>query len=242
MSGELAQEQHGRRAIPPTPPLGGVLRAALDDFYFNSWRLVPANFVWAVTFVIGAVAAASWPPAVVFLPILALPTAGIARMAALAARREAVAFSDFWNGMARSWRQALVVGTAGVVLLAVFGTNVVLGLRLGGPVGWLFGVLAGYAAIGTTMVLIAFWPILSDPRREGWSLGRRLRLALLVNVARPGRMAGLTFFLVVLLVVSTALFAVLVTAGVALAILIATRYVLPIADALEGRTALTDQA
>ena len=55
-------------------------------------------------------------------------------------------------------------------------------------------------------------------------------------------MAGITLFLVALLAVSTALFAVLVTAGIALAILIATRFVLPIADAIEGRGAATDQA
>ena len=71
-------------------------------------------------------------------------------------------------------------------MLVVFATNMVLGLQLGGPVGWLFSALAGYATLGTAMGLVAFWPILADPRREGWSLGRRLRLALLVNLARPG--------------------------------------------------------
>lgn len=242
MSSDVATDRRVRPVVPPTPPMGGVVRAAIGDFYFNSWRLVPANLLWAVTFVVLAVAAAAWPPALVLLPLLALPTAGIARMAALAARGDAVGFADFGDGIARRWRQALVAGAAGLVLLIVFGTNLVLGLQLGGPAGWLFGILAGYAALGTAMVLVAFWPILADPRRDGWSLGRRLRLALLVTLARPGRLAGLTLFLVLLLAISTALFAVLVTAGIAFAILVATRYVLPIADALEGHVPSPDRA
>jgi hypothetical protein len=251
MSGEVvratgasgaAPDSAGRRRVPPTPPFGGVVRAAISDFYFNSWRLVPANFAWTLTLVALILAALSWPPAVLLLPLLALPTAGIARMAALAARGEAVAFADFGGGIARTWRGALAAGYTGMALIVVFGTNLVVGMGLGGPAGWLFSAMAGYAAIGTAMVLVALWPILADPRREGWSLGRRLRLALLVNLARPGRMAGLTLVLAVLLAASTALFAVLVTAGVAFAILIATRYVLPIADALEGGAPATDPA
>ena len=241
-SQRTAMGRAGRRRVPPTPPFGGVVRAAISDFYFNSWRLVPANFAWTLALVALILAALSWPPAVLLLPLMALPTAGIARMAALAARGEAVAFADFGGGIARSWRGALAAGYAGMTLLGVFGTNLVVGLGLGGPAGWLFSAMAGYAAIGAAMVLVSFWPILADPRREGWSLGRQLRLALLVNLARPGRMAGLTLVLVVLLTVSTALFAVLVTAGVAFAILIATRYVLPIADALEGGAPATDPA
>jgi hypothetical protein len=219
------------------PSLGAALRAAATDFYFNSWRLAPANVVWGVSFVALLVVAAVWLPGFALTPLLVIPMVGISRMAALVVRGESVGFSDFAAGIVAHWRQALLVGAASTLLAAVFTTNIVIGLQAASPAGWLFGTLALYADIGLAMMLTAFWPILVDPSRPGLPLRRRLRLAAMVNLWRPGRMAGLTILLVAVLAISAVLFAPLLTISVAYVSLVATRYVLPLADRLEGRTA-----
>jgi uncharacterized membrane protein YesL len=85
------------------------------------------------------------------------------------------------------------------------------------------------------MVLIAVWPILVDVDRDGLPVRRKLRLAALVVIARPGRMLVLAIALVVILLVGVVLLAGIALVGVAYASLVATRYVLPLADHLESR-------
>ena len=63
---------------------------AAVDFYFNSWRLVPANILWGVLFLLVVAAALAWLPLILLLAVLALPVAGMFRMAALATRGAAV--------------------------------------------------------------------------------------------------------------------------------------------------------
>jgi hypothetical protein len=222
--------------------LGAALRAAATDFYFNSWRLAPANVVWGLSFVAVIVLAAVWTPGFALIPLLAIPLVGIYRMAAMAVRGEGLRFSDFGSGIAQFWREGVLVGVASSLLAVVFTTNIIVGLQASSPLGWLFGALALYADVGLSMLLVAFWPILVDPMRGGLSLRRRLWLAAMVNLWRPGRMAGLTILLFVLLVISTVFFAALLTISVAYLSLVATRCVLPIADRVEGRTAGHDPA
>lgn len=211
------------------------MREAASDFYFNSWRLVPANAIWGVLLIAVIIATAFWLPAALLSSVLAIPVAGMHRIAALLQRGQPASFGDFVSGARRFAGPALLLGLAAVLLAVVFTTNVYLGLQLGGVVGWTFSALALYADIGLAMFLIAVWPILVDPLREDTSIRSRLRLAALVNLARPGRMFGLTLVIVSLLLISTALFAALLTVSVAFVSLLATRYVLPAADRLEGR-------
>jgi uncharacterized membrane protein YesL len=211
------------------------MRDAATDFYYNSWRLVPANAVWGALFVAISVATAIYLPAVVLVPLLAVPVAGIHRMAALLHRGEPASFWDFVGGIRRYAGAALIVGAGAVLLAVVFTFNVFFGLDAGGVVGWTISALALYGDIGLAMFLVAVWPIVVDPVRADESLRSRLRLAALVNLARPGRMFALTASIVAILAISTVLFVALLTVSVALVSLIATRYVLPVADRLEGR-------
>ena len=91
-------------ATRPTvgPGLGAAIRAALSDGYYHSWRLVPANLVWAFVALAVAVMVALFPPAIIVAPILALPTAGIFRIATRIVRGEAV---SFWDGIV-AWRSS----------------------------------------------------------------------------------------------------------------------------------------
>jgi hypothetical protein len=215
--------------------LAGGLRQALTDFYFNSWRLAPANLVWGAGFILVILAG---PPSVVgmiMLVLLTIPLAGLHRMAALIARGEAAAFGDFVGGMRRYAGPALVVGAGAAILATVFTTNMVLGLQAAGPAGWFLSAMALWGNVGLAMLLVVFWPVLVDPRREGLGLRRRLALAGLVVIGRPGRVAALTIVVAAILIVSTVLFVAILLVSVAYVALVSARYVLPMLDALEAR-------
>jgi uncharacterized membrane protein YesL len=220
----------------PLPSIGSALRGALQDFYFNSWRLAPANLVWAGAMIAVLVAAGLWLPALLLLPVAAVPLAGIHRMAGRLVRGEGAAFSDFTSGMRRYARPALTLGGAGAILAFVFSVNVAVGLQLDNPLGWFLSATALYADVALAVLLVAIWPLLTDPDREGRPLRRVVAQAALVCLARPGRMTLLTAVLAVLLLVSTVVFPAVVLVSVAYVSLVATRYVLPLADRLEGRS------
>lgn len=196
---------------------------------------MPANVVWAIALIGVLVAASVVLPALVLLPLAAVPVAGMHRMAAVLFRNGNTSFADFVDGMRRTFIPAVATGAAAVGLALLFSANVLLGLQGGGVLGWVFSVLALYADIGLAMMLVTFWPILVDPAREGLPIRRRLAIAALVTVARPGRIFALTFLIGLVLVLSTVLFAALLTISVAYVSLVATRYVLPAADRLEER-------
>ena len=231
----MGGEGEDRLALPDPPRLGGAFREAAFDMYYNSWRMVPANLVWGLGFIVVLVAAAVWLPALAFGALLAVPVAGLYRMAAMIERGSGTSFADFVTGMRRFFRPALAIGLSAVFLAIVFTANVVIGLQFGGWFGWFLSAMALYADIALAMVLVALWPILVDPLREELPIRRRLWLAVLVNLARPGRMFLVTVLLVAILAVSTILFAAIVTVSVAYVSLVAARYVLPVADRLEGR-------
>jgi hypothetical protein len=222
-------------AIPDRPRLGLALREAASDFYFNSWRLVPANMIWGALVLLLLFAASIWLPLAALAGLLAVPVAGIYRMATLIHRGAAVSFHDAIVGMRRFAGAALAIGVGATFLGAVFSANIVIGIQVGGIAGGVFSVLAAYADLGLAIYLVAAWPIVVDPLREELTLRSRLWLAFLVIAARPGRMLLLTLVVLAILVVSTVLFAALLTISLAYVSLATTRYVLPAADRLEGR-------
>jgi hypothetical protein len=215
--------------------LGAALRQALTDFYFNSWRLVPANLVWGVGLIAVIVAGPITVVGAAILVVMAIPLAGLHRVAALIARDEPATFSDFVGGMRRHAAPALIVAAGAAILAAVFTTNVVVGLETGGPIGWFISALALWGDVALVMLLVVWWPVLVDPRREGLALRRRIALAGPVVLGRPRRVAALTLVVTVILIVSTVLFAAILLVSVAYVSLVSARYVLPMLDALEAR-------
>jgi hypothetical protein len=219
--------------VPAAPRLGGALRAAAVDFYFNSWRLVPANLAWAAALLaVVALAALAWPPFALLLPLVAVPGAGLYRMAALAVRDEPMRLSDFVAGARRFAVPALAVGSAASGAGLVLTVNLVAGVRAGGPWGLGLAALALDGLVLLTMLLAALWPLLVDPMREGMSLRSLLGQALRLVAARFPAMLALTTTTAALLVISIILLVTVVTVGGAYLALFTTRYVLPAADRL----------
>jgi hypothetical protein len=223
--------------LPEPPGLRSALRAALTDFYFHSWRLLPANVLWTAVLLILVGLAILVPPLLVLLPLAALPLAGIFRIATRIVRGRSV---SFWDGMS-AWRgeirPALLLGTGVLGATTVFGFNVVTGILSDTLPGWAFATLAFWGLVGTWLFAWVAWPILLDPERATQTVRERLRLAGLLVLAHPVRVGGLGLVLAVLLVVSTIAIVALVTVSVGFSALVASRYVLPAADRLEARLA-----
>ena len=223
------------REVPRAPRLGTAVRQAAGDLYFNSWRLVPANLLWTAVLLLVLFLGLAYVPFFAAVAALAIPTAGIHRLAALIARGEPATFSDVVDGMRRHALAAAIVGLAAVGLAIVFTTNVVLGLQAGGVAGWSLATFAAYGDLALAMFLVAFWPVLTDPRREDLSIKRRITLAGLVVIGAPGRMLALTLSIMLLLVASTVVVGAIALVGIAFVSLLATRYVLPLLDHIEAR-------
>jgi hypothetical protein len=222
--------------VPDRPRLGSAIRDALSDFYFNSWRLVPANLVWGVgllgvLFLLTTIPLLGWAG----LVILALPTAGLYRMSAMIVRGQPVALSDAWDAWRDFLRPALVVGFALTLGAAVLLTNVLVGFGSVEPAGWAFGTVAGWGLVAMSIVALPLWPLLVDPVRDGVPLVERLRLAATVVLVSPGQFAVLLVVVAVLLATSVILFAALLTITMAYVALLSARFTLPAADRLEGR-------
>ena len=209
-----------------------AVRLAASDFAFNTWRFIGANLVFGAGLIVVVVIALGWPPAIALLPLLGAPLAGMHRMAALLARGEPAALSDFVDGMRRFGLHAIGLAAAELLAGIVLATNAVAGFTSSDPAGWFVGALAVYGMIALAMFVVAAWPLLVDPARDAWHLRMRLRAAGLLVLARPGRLFVLTALIAVLLVVSTVILGGIVLVTASFASLIATRWVLPAADQL----------
>jgi hypothetical protein len=230
--------------VAPTPlripTVRAAFRAAATDFYYQSLRLAPANVVWGAG-LLAVLAIAFWLspiPALVAAPLLCLPFVGVTRLAAQIVRDEDVVMSDVWTAIRTFARPALAAGTVVVLATVVISTNVVAGVSGGGPIGWAFATLAAWGLVALWIIGLAFWPILVDPARPAMSLMERARLAALVVLAYPGRLASLAAGLAFVTLVSAVAFAALLSVSVAFMALVASHVTLPAADELEARLAL----
>ena len=218
------------------PSLGAVVRAAVSDYYFNSMRLVSANLVWGFALALIVLAGIVSPLlSVALLPLLALPTAAIFRMAARIVRGESgVGLHDIAWPYRHAQGRWLVIGVAVVAAGLMLGTNTLVGLVGGEPAGWAIATLAGWGLVVLWCGALVSWPLLVDPARAATPLGDSLRLAGGLLLAHPLRFAGLGLALAVVTAVSIVLTAAILTASVAFVALVACRSVYPAADRLEA--------
>ena len=215
--------------------IAAALRRSVSDLYFNSWRLAPANLVWGVLLVAILLIGPATMLGLGLTVLLAVPAAGVYRMAALIARDEPAAFSDFVDGMRRSAPAAVATGAAATLLAVVFVTNVRVGLGADNPILWFVGAMALWGLVGLAMFLVGFFPVLVDPRRAGEPVRRRAILAGLAVLGRPIRTLAVTLVVLLILAVSTVLVAALVLVGLAYVALVSARVMLPLIDDLEER-------
>jgi hypothetical protein len=221
--------------LPAVPSVAGAIGIAARSAYYHSWRLLPANVLWAFVAVAIAALALVAPLAVLLVPLLALPTAGIFRITTRIARGEAVSFWDAIDAWRTDVLPTLAIGGALLAAVIVLSSNVLSGLSSGSPLGWALATLAGWGLIVTWLLAWTLWPILVDPRRADRPVSENVRIASLLVLAHPVRVGSLGLVLAVFLAVSAVAIVALVTISVAFAALIASVFVLPAADRLEAR-------
>jgi uncharacterized membrane protein YesL len=226
-------DQRSRLGASGAPSLRRAIRASLGDAYYHSWRLLPANVVWAAAAILIATLSIATPAGLLLAPVLALPTAGIFRVTTRIARGEAV---SFWDAV-DAWRidaiRTLAVGAVLVLVTGVLTFNVVTGLGSASPLGWGLATFAAWGLVATWLLAWTAWPIVTDPARAARPYRERLRLAALLVLAHPLRIASLGAVLAAFLVVSAIAIVALVTISVSLAGLLASEFVLPAADRLD---------
>jgi hypothetical protein len=225
--------------LPAPPSLGGALRAGASDLFFNSWRIVPANLLVGLGLALAAWAwvVAGVVVAAVVAVVVALPLAGLFRLGAMATRARDVNLSDALDPARQAPLPILAAGAGFSLATLVLATNLASGILVGGVIPWVVATTAAWGLLALVAYAFAFWPLAVDPDRDGVPWRNRARLAGLLLLAYPARLASLTLVLALVLAASTVLFAALVTVSVGFCALVACRYVLPAADRLEARMA-----
>jgi hypothetical protein len=176
------------------------------------------------------------PIALLAAPLLGIPTAGVFGLAGRIVRGGPVSVGDAM----RPWRdaqlafRAIVLGALVGYPAIVLGTNVLGGLSVGSPLGWAVATLAGWGLVATWVLAWVAWPVVVDPDAGAAPLTDRLRLTAGVAASEPGLTAATAVLLAVVVAVGLVLVVALLTVAMALAALIATRRVLPVADWLTG--------
>jgi uncharacterized membrane protein YesL len=197
-------------------------------------RLVPANVAWGLGAVLLVGIGLVWPVGGLFLlPLLALPTAGVFRVAARIVRADPDgSVGDMAWPFRHALGESLAFGAALVVVTVVLASNLVTGLGQSEPIGWAFAVLAGWGLVGVWSGAIVAWPLIVDPYRAGSSLRDRLRLAGQLLLLEPVRFGGLGIAVGLITAVSVALTAAILTVAVAFVALLACRSVYATTDRL----------
>ena len=224
-------------ASPPrVPGIRGALRLALTDLYQHSIRLVPLNLAWGLGLIVVlglATAGAPWL-AILVAPLLALPLLALARLAGEIVRGEEVVLSDAWRAIGELGVRAVVAGAFFVGAVVVLTSNVLLGLAEGTAPAAAIAVAAAWGLAATALVALPFWTLLADPARHGRGLAAALRECAALLLVEPSRLIRLAVVVTALLIVGTLLVAAILTVGVAYAVLVTARVVLPTADRLAG--------
>jgi hypothetical protein len=178
--------------------VGDSLRAALRDFYDNSWRLVPMNVALSLTLLVALIAASYVQLALLGL-VLVFPIAlALMHCAVVLARDGVVEGRSFWVGLRAHWRRGLELGLLNAAVLGGGAFGIVFYLR-GPAASWVLAFVLLYVAAAFCIYQLVLWPLaIEEPqaprrvvvrdaaaelfRRPGATLALALALAL-VNLA-----------------------------------------------------------
>jgi hypothetical protein len=220
-------------ARPPPGPLRALVLAA--ESFFDDFAIFSAgNLAFGGALLLVALAAQiSLVGNLLAIP-LAVPAAGVMRLATAAIRRGTPHFADLLEPYRRPGR-VLGVAAAQVVMIALLLVDIALFGGSGGLAGSVLSMIALYALLVIAVLSVVAWPLLLDPEHDDWSVRATLRLAVVLLLARPLRIALLALVVGAIVVLSILVVVPILAFGLALAWLTAAHAVLPAADALEGR-------
>lgn len=192
--------------------------------------LATVNIALVVLAFLAVAAAALVPPLILLLPLLALPSSVLMRLAVEAARDTTPPPGTIRTELGRMAGRKIALAAAQLLVLGLGTLNVSLSGAIGGVPGVATGLVAGYALIASSVYAVALWPIVCDPRRAG-PLRGQLRLALALVLVRPLQLGFLALLTVLAGIVSAQLVIPALVLPSILALMIGA-YVVDVADRL----------
>lgn len=223
-----------RRSVPPHPRLWRSLREASSDFYFNSWRFLAANILLGALIVALVVASLATPWGLLLIMLLVLPAAGMMRMATCLVRDFHTDLADFAAIVRRPW-PVLGVGLGQLAMTVILVGDILIAAAWRSWPGTFLLIGALYGLVALWSYAVVAWPLLLDPERDAEGIRPRLRLALVVFLVHPVRLGLFALLVGALLVLAMVVIMPVLTFAVGVLWLAIARYVLPVADRIEGR-------
>jgi len=222
------------------PRLRRAIRAAAVGFFDNAWPFLGANVALGIVLLAafyGTILIGPW--FVLLLAVAVVPAAGTMRMATRLHRVGHTDLGDFAE-VFRGHGRILLLGVVQLAIGAVLAVDIAVAFAWGSWIGTILLVGAAYGIAMLWALAVVAWPILLDPSRDAMPIRARLRLAFIVLLIEPRRVAGLAILAGLLLLVSTLLVAPILTFSVALVWLLLAGYALPLADAVAARLEPTE--
>lgn len=222
----------------PVGSTDGAIRTIVRDLYDDSWRFAAVNVVWAVAGIATLVALVVVPPPLGWgaVALLGVPTLLVFRFGAMAARGHSMSIRAAWRGTRRDAGASVVLAGGLAAVVGILSTDLVGGLATGTPMGVALATLAFWGLVGACVFGWTAWPVLADPEHADLPATRRLRLAAMLALVRPGRSLGLALGETVLLGIGAITVVPLLTIVVSIGGLIAAHSLLPALDRLEAPT------
>lgn len=208
--------------------VGASLRAALRDFYDQSWRLFLLNSLLSV-FILGTVAASIWfLPSLVLMVLVGPLAAALMHCAVTVTQTDELRLSDAVAGLRLHWRRGLVLGLFVLAVAAAAAFAVPFYAGIGGW-AWALALLALYLAVLFGVLQLLLWPLAVFERDR--SFANVLRDSLRGFLLRPAAGTALAFVLLAVNVAGLAAALVpFLTLTVAYSFLAAAHFALPRPD------------
>ena len=133
------------------------LRAALFDFYHQSWRLLVLNTLFSAVTIAILVAASYAEPALLLLLFVGPLAAAVMHCAVKLQQTEELRLRDALTGLHLHWRRGLVLGVLMVVVVAL-GVFAIVFYARAGTIGLLLALLVLYLLLLFGVFQLALWP------------------------------------------------------------------------------------
>lgn len=212
--------------------VGDTLRAALVDFYEQSWRLLLLNAALSATAIAIVWTSLYTPVALVLVVLLGPFAAALMHCAVKLVCDDELHLGDAVEGVALHWRRGLVLGSMAIAAgaLTVFALRFYAGL---GTLAWPLGMLALYLALLFGVYQLPLWPLAVFERDR--PLRGVLGEAAIALVRRPAASVGLAIALLLVNLAGIAAAVVpFLTLTIAYSFLAAAHFALPREPAREG--------
>jgi hypothetical protein len=173
--------------------VGDSLRAALRDFYDQSWRLLVLNTALSTAAIAIAWAALYTPVALVLVIVLGPLAAALMHCAVTLVREDELRLRDAVVGVGLHWRRGVVLGLLAIAAAAL----TVTAMRFysgAGTFAWPLAMLALYLALIFAVYQLPLWPLAVFERDR--PLERVLTDAAITLIRRPAASVGLAVTLV----------------------------------------------